>query len=93
MIPTEKEVPIQRILRRLESELGQDSFTIVPFWEDEADAVGVADPRDLNRLVYICAYPKGFFVSLEQGPLDGDSFDLVTDDEVVAIVKRHLQIT
>ncbi len=95
----QKEETIQRILRRLDEELGKDTFVLVPNWDDETNACGVAHPQDHERLVYICSYPDGFFVSLERAAeagsdapyADAGDFRSLADAEVVEIVRRHLQ--
>lgn len=96
----QKEETIQRILRRLDDELGRGSFVLVPNWDDETNACGVAHPQDHERLAYICSYDDGFFVSLELAAeagsdapyADAGNFRSLADAEVVEVVRRHLQI-
>src|SRR5262245_13173308 len=89
---------IHRVIERLSDTLGNPEFQIVSNWDGEADAVGVAHPRDTGRLAYICAYDTGYFVSLElpadlgsQAPYrDASSFDDLDLDAVIRIVREHL---
>jgi hypothetical protein len=99
MVPgAPKNQAIQRVIEQLSDALGKGAFQVVSHWDNEADAVGVAHPRDDGRLAYICAYDTGYFVSLElpsdanlrASYRDAGSFNDLDSDAVIRIVREHL---
>ena len=98
MAPAPKIPAIQRIVEQLSDTLGMGAFHVVSYWDTESDAVGIAHPRDAERLAYICAYDTGFFLSLELPPdsgsqapyRDAGSFSDLDSDAVIRIVREHL---
>jgi hypothetical protein len=97
----EKHGAVLQLLANLEQRLGCGAFQVADHWESDLDAVGIADPRNRERLAYIAVYgPDDFYVELELPPppdsefpysLAGE-FRCTTFDEVAQIVAKHLAL-
>jgi hypothetical protein len=99
----EKDRSIVDLLDWLRETLG-DAFVVTDHWEADLCAVGISAPRDPARLVYILTWgrPQGHYaVELETAPLPDSQepyenvgkFDLVSRDELLRIVRKHLRIS
>lgn len=98
-----KNKAIKHALRHLEERLGKGAFQIVDHWEADMTAVGIADPFDTRRVVYIASgrtQADIYHGSLEKPAKPGSSlpyedcgtFNDVDLDELVQVVSRHLDI-
>jgi hypothetical protein len=66
-----KSASLSSAIGRLRQLLGENYFVTVDHWPADVNAIGLADPRDYTRLVYLSvldARPDHFFVSLETSP-------------------------
>lgn len=99
----EKDATITELLDYLRERLG-NAFAISDRWEADLCAIGISAPTDAAQLVYILTWgrPSGYYaVVLETAPPTGSElpyedigeFDLVSRDELLGIVKKHLRIS
>lgn len=54
------------LVDRLRSDLGDNYFTKVPYWDGDQTAIGLASPADLRFLVYLSVQPGDAAVYLTQ---------------------------
>lgn len=52
-----KDLSLLAVIDRLGEDLGDEAFAIVDHWDADSCTVGVADPSDHARLVYISTWP------------------------------------
>jgi hypothetical protein len=99
----EKDATITELLDWLRERLG-NAFAITDHWEADRCAIGISAPADPAQLVYILTWgrPSGYCaVELEAAPPPGSEmpyedigkFDLVSRDELLGIVRKHLRIS
>jgi hypothetical protein len=89
------------IVDRLRSDLGDDYFTEVPYWDSDQTAVGLAAPADLRFLVYLSLQPGDAAVYLEcerpagqdapDAPYEVASSGMYIDyGEILGVIRHHL---
>ena len=89
------------LVDRLRSDLGDDYFTEVPYWDADQAAAGLGNPADLRFLVYLSVQPGDTAVFLEcerpagqdapDAPYEVASSGTYTDyGQVLDIIRRHL---
>jgi len=90
---------IRTLCARIKAELGE-AARFNSFWDESPDSVGISHPSEPDRLVYVCSYSTGYFVSLELPTAEGSDrpFEAAVDDsdltldQVIDVVRRHLGI-
>jgi len=74
------------------------SWTVVDHWPDDLYAIGIANIKNIKRLVYVSVFNKkeGFYDYQCEEPGKGDDFttidskENVDEKELINVVYRHL---
>ena len=103
-VDLKKDVSILRMLERFRSSFGANAFHVVDNWDADLYAVGIANPQNHGRLVYISTFEKApdeYFVELESDSGQAEDayyrvvgrYESVPWNELVAIVARHIGLS
>ena len=89
------------LVDRLRSDLGDNYFTKVPYWDGDQTAIGLASPADLRFLVYLSVQPGDAALYLEcerppgqdapDAPYEVASSGTYTDyGQILGVIRHHL---
>lgn len=89
-----KDSAITALVANLARDLPEGSFVISSEWDSDLCAVGIADPGDPSRLVYVSTYqmaPGLYYVDCDRGD-DSETHDSVDYVTLVRLVCEHIGI-
>lgn len=89
---TAKDPSLERLIARLQLDLGPGEFDVVDHWESDLLATGIALPQDHRVLVYVCVQPgrDRFFAERELSPEPGSDMPYRVIGESTAVTYATL---
>ena len=92
-----KDDKIKSVVRHMADKFGKDNFKIKDHWDEDLNAIGLADNEE-KHLVYISVYgDNDFYVALENSKATDDypyepagDFNISDIGELERVIARHL---